>query len=250
MKGSNDYRSDLYEQYYQTQIVPREGTPTLAQFKAREALYRRQFLPLLPDDKNAHILDLGCGSGSLVWFLQRNGFEHASGIDLSRDLIAAGSSLGVRNLRHGNFHDQVQGVDVFDAIVMRDVLEHVPKPEIPELLRRCRDYLRPGGVLIIQVPNAAAPFASKLRYEDFTHELSFTVASLKQVLLLSGFSRVRFLPSDALVSGLRSRLRSIALMILTPLTRVFMKIMIGGDISILTPSLIAVAAKDDGRQCQ
>lgn len=247
MKGKDDYRSEFYEQYYRTQIVPREGAPTLEQFKARQALYRRQFLPLLPGDKNAEILDLGCGSGSLVWFLQRNGFQNASGIDLSRDLVVAGTQLGVRNLRHGNFNEQIQTADLFDAIVMRDVLEHVPKPEMLGLLRRCRECLKPGGALIIQVPNAAAPFASKLRYEDFTHELSFTAESVTQVLLLSGFNRVRCLPSDALVSGLRSWLRHVALMILTPPTRIFMRIMVGGNISILTPSLIAVAVKAAGR---
>ena len=47
--------------------------------------------------------------------------------------------------------------------------------------------LRPEGIFICAVPNANSPFATRLRYIDLTHELSFTEESLREIFEVTNF---------------------------------------------------------------
>ena len=70
---------------------------------------------------------------------------------------------------------------VYDLITLNDVLEHIPTTEVMGLLKALRSALRPGGTLVIRVPNIANLFASYSRYLDITHVAGFTEYSLMQV---------------------------------------------------------------------
>ena len=71
------------------------------------------------------------------------------------------------------------------------MLEHVPVAAQIELLRTIRGALRPGGRLILTVPNANSPLASRWRYIDFTHHVSFTEHSLSFVLRNASFGAIK-----------------------------------------------------------
>ncbi len=75
----------------------------------------------------------------------------------------------------------------FEAIVLSDVLEHIPKSQVIELLEAILERLAPGGQVILRVPNLSNPLNLRTRYVDFTHECGFTRESLAQVLRLAGF---------------------------------------------------------------
>lgn len=47
---------------------------------------------------------------------------------------------------------------------------------------------------MVKTPNLGHPLNLYLRYKDFTHEIGFTEMSLRQVLLISGFSEVEIKP--------------------------------------------------------
>jgi hypothetical protein len=57
---------------------------------------------ILPADKNARILDAGCGSDSLVWWMPKRGYERSGGIDVSAEQVQIANALGVRNVVEGN----------------------------------------------------------------------------------------------------------------------------------------------------
>jgi hypothetical protein len=59
-------------------------------------------------------------------------------------------------------------------------------------LRTLRRGLGDGGSLVVNVPQAAGLTTAFNRYNDFTHKLVFTEASLRQVLLMADFQEVRF----------------------------------------------------------
>jgi 2-polyprenyl-3-methyl-5-hydroxy-6-metoxy-1,4-benzoquinol methylase len=77
---------------------------------------------------------------------------------------------------------------------MFDVLEHIPKTDIVDLLRDISRSLKAHGNLFIRVPNAANPFNSQILFDDFTHEVYFTGTSLRQVCSIAGYKNIAILP--------------------------------------------------------
>jgi len=65
---------------------------------------------------------------------------------------------------------------------MKALLEHRPKDELLPMLDAAGASLRPGGRLIVEVPNMDWILASHERYMDLTHEVGFTRNSLNAVL--------------------------------------------------------------------
>lgn len=175
--------------------------------RGKEVVFRKVFRPLLPAQKDASILDLGCGYGELLYFLQREGYTNTRGIDLDAQQVAVGSSLGVRNMEYGDSRNLLAEADhAFDFVSAIDVLEHIPKSQVLDFLDLIHRALRPGGTFLCQVPNLAA-FYTPLFYMDFSHETPFTPSSLKQALQISGFANVRVSPMGPVVHGAKSALR-------------------------------------------
>lgn len=114
--------------------------------------YHRAALENLPI-RSGSSLDVGCGNGAFVAALRDRGFD-ASGIDFSERAIAAGA-------RH--FHlNQLYAISVeafaerhpdrkFDLITAFEVLEHMD--DSAAFVDRLKGLLRPGGWLIVSVPN-------------------------------------------------------------------------------------------------
>jgi SAM-dependent methyltransferase len=170
-------------------------------------VFRKFFLPLLPPQKDASILDIGCGYGEFLYFLQRMGYSNTQGIDLNRQQVEVGSSLGVLNIHCGDIRKFLVEADrSFDLISAIDVLEHIPKDEVLELLDLVHKALSPGGTFLCQVPNLAA-FYTPLFYMDFSHETPFTAASLKQALQIAGFANIKVSSMGPIINGAKSAIR-------------------------------------------
>jgi hypothetical protein len=86
-------------------------------------------------------------------------------------------------------------------LILRDVIEHFPREQVIEVLELCRQASRPGGSVIIQVPNAESPFFGRIRYGDFTHELAFTSSSIAQLFNILGFEDLQVYPTEPAFSG-------------------------------------------------
>ncbi|HXX69679.1 MAG TPA: class I SAM-dependent methyltransferase [Polyangiaceae bacterium] len=146
----------------------------------------------LPADRAARILDLGCGGGEFLDFLRRAHYVRAEGIDVSPEQVERCRARGLE--RVGQSSDSRAFLRAhpraFDAVVMNDVLEHIPKAQCIDTLEDIRGALVKGGTLLVKVPNAANVFGLVARYLDFTHEIAFTEHSLRQVLLAAGYADV------------------------------------------------------------
>lgn len=189
----------LYKSFISTHFGT--GHPDGAdEFPIYHKYFRRNYLMHLPVQKDAKILDLGCGMGHFLYFLEEEGYHNYLGIDLSPENIqfCRENSYTVRMSDLFSFLEET--TELFDAIVMNDVLEHFEKQEVIQFLDLAYQKLTPNGKLILKVPNAANPLlASNSRYIDFTHELLFTEVSLSQVLKNASFNRVNIYPSDLYV---------------------------------------------------
>ncbi len=97
--------------------------------------------------------------------------------------------------------------DRYNAICAIDVIEHFEKPEVLRLLELVAASLRPGGILVAQVPNGESPFFGRYRYGDFTHGTAFTSRSVGQIAANTGFSTVEVYPTEPVPHGVRSLAR-------------------------------------------
>lgn len=105
--------------------------------------------------KGMRVLDYGCGAGVSLMEAQALGAE-AYGIEADPNVQQVIDALGLR-IHIGTLDDAPFADLQFDLIILNQVLEHIPQPE--ELLARFTGMLRPGGRLVLAVPNAGSIFA-------------------------------------------------------------------------------------------
>lgn len=96
------------------------------------------------------IIDVGCGAGWLCVHLTR--FGHVTGTDLADEVLER-ARLRVPSARFlaGDFTAMDFGSERFDVAVSLEVLSHVA--DQPAFIRRLRDLLRPGGLLMLATQN-------------------------------------------------------------------------------------------------
>ena len=120
-----------------------------------ESLRRHNFAKLIGrlakrytlEDKS--LFEVGCAEG---WFLEeaeKNG-KHVSAIEPSSPHAEMARSIGFQ-VKKGFFPADAPGGSQYDYIVFNDVFEHLPDPT--GAITRCEELLRPGGVLVLNLPS-------------------------------------------------------------------------------------------------
>jgi SAM-dependent methyltransferase len=173
----------------------RPGTPRLhgVALPLLRAFDRRR-LALLADvvAPPARLLDLGAGRGRFVAVARAAGYE-ATGVEPSRRGVTAAAALGIE-LQQASIEEVAFGEASFDAISAWHVLEHVEDPAAA--LARITAWLRPGGALLVGVPNLAGAQA-RLGGERWyhldvpRHRTHFTQAGLLALVRAAGLRPLR-----------------------------------------------------------
>jgi SAM-dependent methyltransferase len=117
--------------------------PLLSDIARRKKI--RYFLDPIPRD--AHILEIGCGSKWVGDYLRANGWNHYTGMDLFPPADVVGDIKRWREL----------GLtpESFDVIIAFEVIEHV------DCFQECHDLLKPGGLLMLTSPVPHMDWAMK-----------------------------------------------------------------------------------------
>ena len=114
----------------------------------QETLQQALYFYLGGLDKDAHILDVGAGTGDLVYWLRAIGYHNVIGIDpLVPGDVMSGGALLVHRMPLGNVSERN-----FDLIVFNHSLEHAPDP-LAEL-EAARERLSPAGRILVRLPVA------------------------------------------------------------------------------------------------
>lgn len=176
----------------------REGNES---FLLQERYFQKNYLPHLPKRKDARIVDLGCGLGHFLFFLQRAGYTNISGVDVGRECIDFCRAHGFPVVEEEIITYLQREAEPADAFILNDVLEHQTKDMMWRVLEGVRSRLAQRGTLLVKVPNVAHPFlGTDSRYLDITHEVGFNENSLEQVLLMAGFTDVHVFGPDIYVT--------------------------------------------------
>ena len=126
-----------------TAVIPRRQLRTLV------SVLRSIRRAGLVNGKRTRVLDVGCGSGMLVFALGLAGMRDVTGVDpfmsAEWDLSTGG------RLRR---QDLSELKDRYDLIMFHHSFEHVPDPEAS--LREALEHLTPGGRVLIRMPTPSS----------------------------------------------------------------------------------------------
>ena len=100
------------------------------------------FEPLLPE--KASILDLGCGSGRDSLHFIEAGYS-VTPVDGSQELCTLAEKLLKQPVRCMLFQE-LDYKNAFDGVWACSSLLHVPKRELPQVIKKASDSLKPAGV--------------------------------------------------------------------------------------------------------
>lgn len=145
-----------YDQYYAT-MSKYDQAPVAADSDSGRC--HRSLASLIKQvaSPRSRILDIGCGTGHLLFCLKEAGFKHLSGLDPSpRSAASAKEHFGLDNI-HTGFIDTVADtpcLDGCDVCCLTGVLEHLHAPL--EQLEPVVGRLKPGARLVVGVPDLDA----------------------------------------------------------------------------------------------
>lgn len=164
----------------------------------------RELSLVFPDTEKLKILDFGCGQGTILKAM--NGLHiKCIGFETSEREVNHLNSLGLPTVKS---LDEIRAAKPFHAVILSDVLEHIPEPR--EILSLCHDVLIQKGLVCINVPEFSKTRMSKIKKQldagqNITTELNpwehlnyFSPETLREMLNKEKFQVVEpFMPDYA-----------------------------------------------------
>ncbi len=222
-----------------------------AEYRRMARKYRWQYRSLLPKNKDAAILDVGCGVGHFLRMLQEDGYSNCSGVDLSPDQVEICRTRVNARVHLGDAMAYLAERPLSaDWIVCMHLIEHLSLDQGRSFVRIVYDALRPGGRFVLATPNADSPWAGHCRFDDLTHVRLYTVRTLRELCESVGLRFVSAHPEGAAPYDFITAVRWGLASILHLVRKFTFAIEIGpgrakGNDLILTPGFIAAFRKNE-----
>lgn len=204
----NSYRSRIYGSYVSACRQPLAAASS-DDLKLRSPYFQKLIQRHFPHNRNAAILDLGCGQGALIYLARQAGYRNLRGVDGSPEQVSAAKKLCIEGIEQGDAMEilKKEPSETVDCLITFDLIEHFNRDELISLVDAAHRVLSRKGRWIIHTPNAESPFSMRVRYGDLTHEIAFTRISLSQLLYSSGFSLVHCYEDQPVLHGTKSAIR-------------------------------------------
>lgn len=188
-----DKYAKLHEEYHtkvysQTNVL--DGV-----FRNACEMYRRMYKMLMPDDKDAAIIDIACGAGQFIRYCLNEGFWNTRGVELSKGQVAyCETHIPGKVVLANGFDVLAEYTSTFDLIVANDFIEHLPKNKGIEFVGLAHQALKPGGRLILKTGNMAAFGGLVIWCNGLDHECGYTERSLRALLDIWDFEQIEIIP--------------------------------------------------------
>jgi SAM-dependent methyltransferase len=153
-----------------------------------DARYRaaRAALDSVGAPRGGRVLDIGCGISAQAELFADFGYV---GADLNRPRLGRGrrahpwAQYAVQDITRMGWSDAA-----FDAILCLEVIEHLPIPARPTLMRELFRVLRPGGALVLSTPSGQLTAWKRIlgRKCERSHEPELTQAEVRALVAQVG----------------------------------------------------------------
>jgi 2-polyprenyl-3-methyl-5-hydroxy-6-metoxy-1,4-benzoquinol methylase len=242
---SAQWEKRLYDGYVTSGQAGRFTASAEETFRPRKAYIQHLISRYFPSDRKAAILDLGCGHGVFLHFLAKAGYTRVSGVDTSSEQIGKARELGITTAHCEPGFDYIRDLQAesLNVVLLFDILEHLEKQELFDLLDEVYRVLRPHGVCLLHVPNGEGIFGMKIRFGDLTHQQAFTQNSARQILRTIGFSGIECHEERPVVHGIVSMVRRVLWDLGTIPFRLLLAAETGSMKAILSENLLIRAVK-------
>lgn len=160
-----DYVENLFDSYASSFDLSLVG-------KLRYELPKIISIEIKKSGKGMTILDMGCGTGLLGYYLNDASYN-LIGVDLSANMLTEASKRGCyAELHKLDVNDYLETTDhIFDIIVAADVFIYVGKLE--QLFVSLKQKLSPGGLLIFSTENSVKSEFELLKSGRYAHSESY-----------------------------------------------------------------------------
>ena len=145
-----------------------------------------------------HVLDIGCGWGGTALYLNRVAGVRVTGVTLSQEQLKVAreraAAAGVGDQVKFELIDYRHVEEQFDRIVSIGMFEHVGASQYDEFFAKCRELLKPDGVMLLhtigKLGKASAP-------DLFTDKYVFPGYHLPSISQMAAASeKVRLITTD------------------------------------------------------
>ena len=242
---SISWKKRLYDSYVSSGQAGAFTASAEQTFRPRKAYIERLISKHFPNERAAEILDLGCGHGAFLYFLAKAGYTRAFGVDTSPEQIRKAQELGITTAHCQPAFDYINGLqpESLDMVILFDILEHLERQELFDLLDQVHRILRRGGVCLVHVPNGEGVFGMKIRFGDLTHVQAFTQNSTRQLLTTTGFTQIKCYEERPVIHGIVSMVRRVLWDLGTLQCRILLAAETGSTRAILSENLLVRAVK-------
>ena len=134
----------------------------------------------------ARILEVGCGTGYVSWYLKELGYDIECA-DIFQDALLFCKKRNAGNAYHQyNLLDQ-KFIEEFDGICAFDVIEHINDDNAA--LKNIHDALKPGGIVFITVPANECLWSAMDIYAE--HKRRYSLSELREKVEGNGFKVIK-----------------------------------------------------------
>lgn len=180
---SDQRRAEIYQSY-------RDRSAT--EFKKKHLRqFDQEFTRLTGALPSMSVLEIGCGAGLFLRYLEARGYRNIVGVDRDIQLLEA---LG--DLQHSEIHfgditallkNELAGRR-FDRIVILDVAEHLQLDVLVELMAAIKNHVNKGGCMMMRVPNVESPWGLKMHFGSFDHVTPLSPGRMAELAVMSGWN--------------------------------------------------------------